>query len=216
MFVYLWFDGTAQVDPIIFICRLVSALFNSFYSFYWDLVQDWGLGRGVFAMSKSSSSLSATSTLHQGSSRRDRNYLVTCGALEESVDASSRSLKAPPFLLRSRLLFANAFLPPITAVSTDQIDSSSFEMKSHPHSPSPPIHVTSSLTGCGGYSIYYLIIAFNLFARFLWLLVFLHFRSTIPRHFEGLLLSLQMLEILRRFLWILLRVERECLMLATK
>lgn len=175
---------------------MLAVLINSLYSFWWDITNDWGLSLLVPSGWRSSTSLQSSYQLiprHPPSSSSLSNSRSTAST-EPSLHTRSRSTLSPtppP---------SNSLHPPRPSRHTRAFSTAQSPNTSYPFL--RPILLLPDPT------IYYLAIALDLLLRFTWSLKLSPHLHEIGELEEGVF-GMELLEVLRRWGWVYLRIEWE-------
>jgi len=197
-------DNTWRVEYPLFRMWVLAVLVNSVYSFWWDVTNDWGL-----------SLLSPYSSLPH----RTHKPVQEPHSLHKnpsSHDASTAPSSLPDVSTHVRKQSAHDFLPinsspPGTIPESSSSPSSSTDHQHHhafvTPSPQPAPGLRHPLLFQDP-MIYYLAVFFNFLLRFTWSLKLSSHLHTVADLESGVFL-MEALELIRRWMWVFLRIEWE-------
>jgi len=194
--------------------RVVAVFFNTLYSFWWDVTNDWGLAillPSSWSIPSSPTLLSVQSpepSLFEG--ENDDSPLRTRDArlhsrLKSSVSGRPSLISNDsrrPLLGSSELDNDDGFPPP----SLHTRNRSASASASHKHPSAPHANLLRSPLYVADPFIYYLAIFFDLLLRFTWSLKLSSHLHSIHEIEQGVFL-LEALEVIRRWMWVYIRVE---------
>lgn len=208
--------------------RVLSVLINSLYSFWWDVTNDWGLSlltptgwssspsvSYAFIQPSTSSTTRTSRSLSRPSQRSSGSRTISSPALNLALSASDFQI-APgtsrPQTPESRSSISNKLPLTFSTSSSTLSSSSSSSSKAYSTSSSPNLNfpfLRPILLLPDPY-IYYLFILLDLILRLTWSLKLSSHLHSLQEIESGIFL-MESLEVLRRWMWVFLRIEWEAI-----
>jgi hypothetical protein len=202
--------ASASLEPLLILLLVINAL----YALYWDVVMDWGLLQNPTAVCKAATIVAAYPTSSSSSS----GTVPGSAAANVSSPSGASTATNPPLVVSSTLSIPTTMASSVSATSSSVVSlSSSKHHHLHHHHLTLGGHLRQAATTpiCHhlmrpklrfGIVMSALIVLADSVLRFSWTLRFYH--SLFPSG-DSFVLCTQFLEVFRRALWNLLRIEWE-------